>query len=103
VLGIESLSDSWTKRLKINGVAIFSVKPGLPAAKAGLIGIREDRRGNIHLGDVIIAIDGEPVTNEDTMLSLLEQHSPGDRIELTTLRDETIHTYQLDLAAPLSE
>ncbi|MBT3643268.1 MAG: trypsin-like peptidase domain-containing protein [Pseudomonadales bacterium] len=103
VLGIESLSDSWTKRLKINGVAVFSVKPGLPAAKAGLVGIREDRRGNIHLGDIIIAIDGDPVTNEDTMLSLLEQHSPGDRIELTTLRDETIHTYQLDLAPPISD
>ena len=29
-------------------------------------------QGNIHLGDVIIAIDGEPVTNEDSMLSLLE-------------------------------
>ena len=103
VLGIESLSDSWTKRLKIKGVAIFSVKPGLPAAKAGMIGIREDRRGNIHLGDIIIAIDQEPVTNEDSMLSLLEQHSPGDTIEITTLRDDEIQTYQLDLAAPLAD
>ena len=61
VLGIETLSDSWASRLKIKGVVLFAVKPGLPAAKAGMIGVREDIRGNIHLGDVIIAIDGEPV------------------------------------------
>ena len=58
VLGIETLSDSWASRLKIKGVVLFAVKPGLPAAKAGMIGVREDIRGNIHLGDVIIAIDG---------------------------------------------
>jgi S1-C subfamily serine protease len=68
-----------------------------------MIGIREDRRGNIHLGDIIIAIDQEPVTDEDSMLSLLEQHSPGDTIEITTLRDDEIQTYQLDLAAPLAD
>ena len=103
VLGIETLSDSWTKRLKIKGVVVFAVKPGLPAARAGIIGVREDRRGKLHLGDVIIAIDAEPVTNEDTMLSLLEQHSPGDTVEITTLRDDEIKTYALTLAAPASE
>lgn len=103
VLGIETLSDSWTKRLKIKGVVVFAVKPGLPAASAGIIGVREDRRGKLHLGDVIIAIDSEPVTNEDTMLSLLEQHSPGDTVEITTLRDDEIRTYALTLAAPRSE
>jgi S1-C subfamily serine protease len=103
VLGIETLSDSWTKRLKIKGVVVFAVKPGLPAARAGIIGVREDRRGKLHLGDVIIAIDAEQVTNEDTMLSLLEQHSPGDTVEITTLRDDEIKTYALTLAAPASE
>ncbi|MFZ8974297.1 MAG: S1C family serine protease [Pseudomonadales bacterium] len=103
VLGIESLSDSWTKRLKIKGVAVFAVKPGLPAAKAGMVGIREDRRGNIHLGDVIIAIDQEPVTDEDSMLSLLETHSPGDIVEITTMRDDAIQTYRLELAAPVTD
>jgi hypothetical protein len=37
------------------------------------------------------------------MPSLLEQHSPGDTIEITTLRDDEIQTYQLDLAAPLAD
>jgi S1-C subfamily serine protease len=100
VMGVETLTDYWAKRLKVKGVAILSVRKGLPADKAGMVGVREDVRGNIHLGDVIIAIEGEPVTNEDSLLSLLERFKPGDTIDVTTLKDEDIHTYQVTLTAP---
>ena len=72
----------------------------MPADKAGMIGVREDRRGNIHLGDVIIAIDGDSVTNEDLLLSQLEQYDPGDTIKITTLRDDEIRNYDVTLKAP---
>ncbi|MBT4160710.1 MAG: trypsin-like serine protease, partial [Gammaproteobacteria bacterium] len=55
VIGIETLTDYWTRRLRVKGVAILSVRDGMPADEAGMIGVREDGRGNIHLGDVIIA------------------------------------------------
>ena len=102
VLGIETLTltDYWAARLRIKGVAILSVKKNLPAERAGMIGVREDRRGSIHLGDVIIAIDDEPVTNEDTLLSLLELHEPGDRVKVTTLKNEKIHNYEVTLGSP---
>ncbi|MEL0063530.1 MAG: trypsin-like peptidase domain-containing protein [Gammaproteobacteria bacterium] len=100
VLGIETLTDYWTRRLRVKGVAILSVREGLPADRAGMIGVREDWRGNIHLGDVIIAINGENVTNEDSLLSLLEQFQPGDTVEVTTLRDDDIHNYNVELVAP---
>ncbi len=100
VMGIETLTDYWAKRLRVKGVAILSTKSGLPADVAGMIGVREDYRGNIHLGDVIIAIEGEPVTNEDSLLSLLERHEPGDKIKVTTLRDEEIREYEVTLTAP---
>ncbi len=102
ILGIETLAltDYWAKRLRVKGVAILSVKEGLPAAKAGMIGVREDRRGNIHLGDVIVAINSEPVTNEDSLLSLLEQQSPGDIITVTTLRNEEMQEYEVTLSSP---
>jgi S1-C subfamily serine protease len=100
VLGIETLTDYWTKRLRVKGVAVLSVREGFPADKAGLIGVREDWRGNIHLGDVIIAINGQPVTNEDSLLSQLEQFEPGDEIEVTTLKDDDIHEYSVTLIAP---
>ena len=100
VLGIETLSDSWANRLNVKGVPVLSVKRGMPADSAGLQGLREDYRGNIHLGDVIIAIDGNPVDNEDSLLSQLEQHKPGDSVKVTTMRDEKIHNYNVKLSAP---
>ena len=100
VLGIESLTDYWTQRLRVKGVAILSVRDDFPADRAGMIGVREDWRGNIHLGDVIIAINGETVTNEDTLLSQLEKYQPGDTIQVTTLRDDEIHNYDVTLVAP---
>jgi S1-C subfamily serine protease len=100
VLGIETLTDYWTRRLRVKGVAILSVREGLPAAKAGMVGVREDRRGKIHLGDVIIAINGQNVINEDSLLNQLEQFSPGDTVEVTTLKDEKIHNYNVQLVAP---
>lgn len=102
VMGIETLTDYWAKRLQVKGVALLSVRDGYPADIAGMVGVREDIRGNIHLGDVIIAIEGEPVTNEDTLLSLLERFEPGDTIAVTTLKDEDIHNYQVTLTAPES-
>ena len=100
VLGIETLTDYWTRRLRVKGVAILSVREGLPAAKAGMAGVREDRRGKIHLGDVIIAINGQNVINEDSLLNQLEQFSPGDNVKVTTLKDEKIHNYNVQLVAP---
>ncbi|MBT6892571.1 MAG: trypsin-like serine protease [Gammaproteobacteria bacterium] len=100
VLGIEPLTDYWTRRLRVKGVAILSVREGLPAANAGMVGVREDRRGKIHLGDVIIAINGQNVINEDSLLNQLEQFSPGETVKITTLKDEKIHNYNVQLIAP---
>ena len=100
VLGIETLTDYWMKRLRVKGVAILTVREGHPAAKAGMIGVREDRRGKIHLGDVIIAINGENVIHVDSLLNQLEQFSPGDTVEVTTIKDEKIHNYNVQLVAP---
>ena len=100
ILGIETLTDYWTRRLRVKGVAVLSVREGFPADEAGMIGVREDWRGNIHLGDVIIAINGQPVTIEDSLLSQLEQFEPGDEIEVTTLKDDDIHSYNVTLVAP---
>ena len=100
VLGIETLTDYWAKRLRVKGVAVLSVKDDFPAQKAGMIGVREDRRGNIHLGDVIIAINDEPVINEDTLLSLLELQEPGDMVKVTTTKNDAIHHYELVLRSP---
>lgn len=100
VLGIELLPNYWAQRLRVKGVAVMSVQRGLPASAAGLVGIREDRQGRIHLGDVIIAINDDPVIDQDSLLDLLEDLKPGDLVKVTTIRDDEIQNYDVTLAAP---
>ena len=37
--------------------------------------------------DLITAIDGEPIKNADDFLTAIESKRPGDRVELTVVRD----------------
>jgi len=53
-----------------------AVIAGSPAAEAG---IKE--------GDIITAIDGQKIDTNHSLSSLIQNHKPGDEIELTILRD----------------
>jgi S1-C subfamily serine protease len=72
-------------------VLIERVVPGGPAAQAGirggnrsvLAGLRDLRIG----GDVITAINGEPVNSQSDLNLLLNRARPGDTISLTIIRD----------------
>ena len=63
----------------------MEVAEGGPADKAGLKGGVRTRRG-ISFSDVIVAIDGEPVTDYDDFYQILDRHEPGDKVKLTVQR-----------------
>jgi len=67
------------------GVYLLQVNPGGPADQAGLLAAdSQTGRG----GDLIIAIDGQPVKNfADLNSYLVFNTSPGQTIQLTILRD----------------
>lgn len=98
IIGIEQAPDRWAQRYGIKGIAVVRSQRGLPAAKAGIIGMNRDRRGKIVLGDIIIGIDGAAVLNSDDLLTILEGHKAGDRITVTTQREGDIRNYELVLA-----
>lgn len=78
--------DQVTRQLGLEGVLVGNVKPGGGAYEAGLVPIRRDEEGDILLGDLIVAIDGKPVTSVDGFLNELDNHAVGDRIKLIILR-----------------
>lgn len=70
-----------------------SVVAGSPADKAGL----EER-------DIITAINGTKIDQTHSLTSLLNSHQPGDKVELTVLRDGKTKTITAELgAAPTTQ
>lgn len=90
----------------LRGAYVSEVIRGTPAAKAGLrggaqrsqtkyLGICPDMTG----GDVILAINDEPVSSFDDILGYLEYNtSPGDGVTLQLLRDGKEMSLEMTLA-----
>ncbi|MAV25944.1 MAG: 2-alkenal reductase [Gammaproteobacteria bacterium] len=100
VLGIETMPDRWAAQLRVQGVAVTSVVRGSGADRAGMVGVREDRFGKLHFGDIIIAINDDEVISNDSLLTALETYKPGDEIKVTTRIDDEIREYQVVLDKP---
>ncbi|MEQ9464511.1 MAG: trypsin-like peptidase domain-containing protein [Haliea sp.] len=83
IMGLELASDSWIRRYRIKGLPVVRVFQGLPADRAGIRGAYRNTRGEILLGDIIVAVNGKPVRSNDDYLSLLEAQQPGDRVTVT--------------------
>jgi S1-C subfamily serine protease len=68
------------------GVLVGAVKPGSPAAKAGIKGgtTQVVVAGESYQlgGDMIVAIDGKPVASVDALRSAIAAHKPGAKVEL---------------------
>jgi len=77
------------------GVYIREVTPGSPADKAGLVG--GEMGGGVPTGgDLIIAIDDQPVNNfADFMGYLLTYKNPGDQVVILVIREN--ETLEFDL------
>lgn len=100
VLGVAVAPDHWAQQIGIQGVPILRVEPNSAAAKAGLQGAKRNSWGQISLGDVIVAIEDYPVTNDDQLLSALEHFKPGDEVAVSVARDGKLLTHKLRLTAP---
>ena len=97
ILGIERASDQWIRRNQIEGVPIVRTYRGFPADDAGMVGARRGSRGEILLGDIIVEVDGQPITNNDDFLSAMERHRVGDTVEITTIRGSSKQSFAVRL------
>jgi S1-C subfamily serine protease len=73
------------------GALIADVVPDGPAAKAGLKGATGEIRFQAAEyetgGDVIVEVDGQKVVQPDDLARLVAEKLPGEKIDLTILRD----------------
>ena len=69
-----------------HGAFVYDVIPGSGAEAAG-----------IQQGDVIVAVDGDPITVNDDLGAAIGRHEPGDTIEVTIERDGEEQTLEAEI------
>jgi serine protease Do len=100
VIGVEVNPDPLSKEVakglglpEGNGSLLRTVKPGGPAAKAGL-----------QPGDVIVEFNGRPVKDSDALVAMVVGTKPGTSVPITIYRDRqrkslSVTVDELDLVA----
>jgi S1-C subfamily serine protease len=87
-MGVTAGSAQLQRALNLpRGVAVVQVARNSPAARAGITPFSRGSRGEVVAGDVITAIDGEPVADLDDMLAQLERRQPGQTVAATVWRE----------------
>jgi S1-C subfamily serine protease len=85
----------------VGGVLVLGVEPQSSAEEAGLRPTMRDRYGRIILGDIIAAVNKQPVRTPDDLLTLFEKHKVGEVVTLTVIRGRTQTDLQAKLVARL--
>jgi 2-alkenal reductase len=93
-IGVTIASDELVAQMGLTGVLVVSVAPGRPADKAGLVGI--DRRTQ-EIGDVITAVNGQPVHTASQLSSRLEAVGIGNKATLTVVRNGQSRQVTMDV------
>lgn len=69
-VGLETRNDGGA------GSIIATVQPGSPAEQAGVL-----------IGDIVLAVDGEPVNGQAGLVAAIRDRIPGDSISIDLVRD----------------
>jgi S1-C subfamily serine protease len=95
--GLQWLSAYWAERSGIEGAVIRYVEPRSQAARLGFEGIRVGRWGRYLVGDVVVAVDGRPVTTLDELRDRFDEAGVGGRVRLTVERERRSFDVDVEL------
>lgn len=96
-IGVELLPTQYAQNWEVIGAMIMGLIPGGSAEKVGLKALEQTRDGEIIFGDIITAIDGKPVKNNNDLYLILEKYAAGDKIEVTYLRSDSEKKVYIEL------
>jgi len=99
-IGVQLANDSINRRFRIHGVLILDVVDGTGADAAGLRPTTRDQRGQIVLGDVIVAVEGQQVRSASELRLRLEQRRSGETVTVTVDRNGRRTDLEVRLGEP---
>jgi len=94
-LGVFLLPDADAADAGLEGAVIAEVSPGSAAARAGLLGMAEQK--NDATADEIVTLDGEPVRSREDLLRLLGDRDVGQAVQLVVRRGKEELALELNL------
>jgi S1-C subfamily serine protease len=99
-LGVQLANDSINRRLRLDGVLVLEVVDGTGAAEAGLRSTIRNRFGQVVMGDVILAVEGQPVRSSSELRLRLEKRRAGENVTVTVERNGRQEDLEIRLGAP---
>jgi S1-C subfamily serine protease len=87
------------RQLNVDGVLVMDVPPDSAAGRAGIRGTVAGHDGRWVFGDVIVAIDDEPVHSSSDLFRIVEQHKVGDQVTVTVERGKQRKQVEVSLQA----
>jgi S1-C subfamily serine protease len=82
------------------GILVNSIVKDGPADKAGIEGSIVDKYDKRHWGDIITAVDGHPIIQNEDLISYIEEHkSVGEDVNLSIYRNGQVIKLNATLAA----
>lgn len=91
-IGINIVDDRIVKYIEqqsgksLDGCLVAQVLPNSPAAAVALEPTSQNYAGSLVLGDLIIAVNGEPVRQSEDLISAIEEKGDREVVELTVLK-----------------
>jgi S1-C subfamily serine protease len=87
ILSVEDLAERGVKLPVSSGLLLRSLQAGGSAEKAGLKGLSQDSFGEIVIGDIILSLDGEKMSDIDDLFRFLDKKQIGATVQAKVFRN----------------
>lgn len=98
-INVELVADRWAQRVGVEGVIVRRVGRGGPAERAKIEGLRQSRRGEVLLGDIIVEVNEQKIRSIADLILAFDEIGIGGAAYITLERDRRQRTVEVQLVA----